>query len=133
MTTNAITSTVLAGTSAIWIVFLVRQLHWSPQVFALVMSIGASGGFLASLTTPRLTDRYGAGPVMISALTLAPVSQLPLLLAHPGAAGQLAIGCGLFAQLFGACRSVSTPASCTPTASPALPPRAGSARSSTAR
>ncbi|MDX2610949.1 MFS transporter [Streptomyces stelliscabiei] len=102
VTTNAITSTVLAGTSAIWIVFLVRQLHWSPQVFALVMSIGASGGFLASLTTPRLTDRYGAGPVMISALTLAPVSQLPLLLAHPGAAGQLAIGCGLFAQLFGA-------------------------------
>ncbi|MFF1737370.1 MFS transporter [Streptomyces sp. NPDC058247] len=102
VTTNAITSTVLAGTSAIWIVFLIRELHWSPQVFALVMSIGASGGFLASLTTPRLTARYGAGPIMISALTLAPASQLPLLLADPGTAGQLAIGGGLFAQLFGA-------------------------------
>ncbi|MGW2081921.1 MFS transporter [Streptomyces sp. NPDC001939] len=102
VTTNAITSTILAGTSAIWVVYLIRELHWSPQVFALVMSTGASGGFLASLTTPRLTARYGAGPVMISALTLAPASQLPLLLAHPGTAGQLTIGCGLFAQLFGA-------------------------------
>ncbi|WSE12151.1 MFS transporter [Streptomyces sp. NBC_01397] len=99
VTTNAITSTVLAGTSAIWVVYLVRELHWSSQVFALVMSIGASGGFLASLTTVRLTARYGAGSVMISALTLAPASQLPLLLAHPGPTGQLVIGCGLFAQL----------------------------------
>lgn len=54
------------------------------------------------LTTPRLTSRYGAGPVMITALALAPASQLPLLLAGPGIAGQLGIGCGLFAQLFGA-------------------------------
>lgn len=81
---------------------LLRELHWSPQAFAVVMSIGASGGFLASLTTPRLTSRYGAGPVMITALALAPASQLPLLLASPGLAGQLGIGCGLFAQLFGA-------------------------------
>ncbi|MGC5006389.1 MFS transporter [Streptomyces sp. NBC_01762] len=102
VTTNAITSTVLAGTNAIWVVYLIRELHWSPQTFAVVMSIGASGGFLASLTTPRLTSRYGAGPVMITALTLAPVSQLPLLLADPGLPGQLGIGCGLFAQLFGA-------------------------------
>lgn len=102
VTTNAITSTVLAGTNAIWVVYLIRELHWSPQVFAMVMSIGASGGFLASLTTPHLTARYGAGPVMITALTLAPASQLPLLLAHPGLNGQCGIGCGLFAQLFGA-------------------------------
>lgn len=102
VTTNAITSTVLAGNNAIWVVYLIRELHWSPQAFAVVMSIGASGGFLASLTTPRLTSRYGAGPVMITALTLAPASQLPLLLADPGIAGQLGIGCGLFAQLFGA-------------------------------
>ncbi|MFE2971765.1 MFS transporter, partial [Streptomyces sp. NPDC059340] len=102
VTTNAITSTVLAGTNAIWVVYLIRELNWSPQAFAIVMSIGASGGFLASLTTPRLAARYGAGPVMITALTLAPASQLPLLLADPGLAGQLGIGCGLFAQLFGA-------------------------------
>ncbi|MGW2695686.1 MFS transporter [Streptomyces sp. NPDC001296] len=102
VTTNAITSTVLAGTNAIWVVYLIRELHWSPQAFAVVMSAGASGGFLASLTTPRLTARYGAGPVMITALTLAPASQLPLLLASPGLPGQLWIGCGLFAQLFGA-------------------------------
>jgi MFS family permease len=102
VTTNAITSTVLAGTNAIWVVYLIRELNWSPQAFAIVMSIGASGGFLASLTTPRLAARYGAGPVMITALTLAPASQLPLLLADPGLTGQLGIGCGLFAQLFGA-------------------------------
>jgi MFS family permease len=102
VTTNAITSTVLAGTNAIWVVYLIRELNWSAQAFAIVMSIGASGGFLASLTTPRLAARYGAGPVMITALTLAPASQLPLLLADPGLAGQLGIGCGLFAQLFGA-------------------------------
>ncbi|MFF8029257.1 MFS transporter [Streptomyces sp. NPDC007896] len=102
VTTNAITSTVLAGTNAIWVVYLIRELNWSPQAFAIVMSIGASGGFLASLTTPRLAARHGAGPVMITALTLAPASQLPLLLAGPGLAGQLGIGCGLFAQLFGA-------------------------------
>ncbi|MFJ3642883.1 MFS transporter [Streptomyces sp. NPDC090108] len=102
VTTNAITSTVLAGTNAIWVVYLIRELHWSPEAFAVVTSTGASGGFLASLVTPRLTARYGAGPVMISALTLTPVSQLPLLLASPGPAGQLWVGCGLFVQLFGA-------------------------------
>ncbi|MFF1418007.1 GNAT family N-acetyltransferase [Streptomyces sp. NPDC058280] len=39
---------------------------------------------------------------MITALILAPASQLPLLLGSPGFPGQLSIGCGLFAQLFGA-------------------------------
>ncbi|MGW7362669.1 MFS transporter [Streptomyces sp. NPDC054841] len=102
VTTNAITSTVLAGTNAIWIVYLVRELHWPPQTFGYVMAIGASGGFLASLTAERLTDLFGAGPVMISALALAPASQLPLLLAKPGLGGQIAVGCGLFVQLFGA-------------------------------
>ncbi|MFD7016654.1 MFS transporter [Streptomyces sp. NPDC059928] len=102
VTTNMLTSTVLAGTSAIWVVYLLRDLHWSPQAFAVVIAIGASGGFLASLVAGHLTDHLGAGPVMISALVLAPVSQLPLLLARPGAAGQLAICCGLFVQLFGA-------------------------------
>ncbi|MGW2227320.1 hypothetical protein [Streptomyces formicae] len=96
VTTNAIVSTVLAGTNAIWVVYLIRELHWSPQAFALVMSVGASGGFLASLTTPRLTTRHGAGPVMITALVLTPAGQIPLLVAHPGLIGQLAIGCGLF-------------------------------------
>lgn len=61
VTMNAITSTILAGTNAIWVVYLIRELHRSPQAFAVVMSAGASGGFLASLTTPRLTTRYGAG------------------------------------------------------------------------
>ncbi|MFG3293454.1 MFS transporter [Streptomyces sp. NPDC048179] len=102
VTTNAITSTVLAGTSAIWIVYLIRELHWPPQTFAYVMGIGASGGFLGSLTAERLTNRFGPGPVMVSALALAPASQLPLLLVKPGLGGQIAVGCGLFAQIFGA-------------------------------
>ncbi|MGW6154316.1 MFS transporter [Streptomyces sp. NPDC055144] len=102
VTTNMLTSTVLAGTNAIWVVYLLRDLHWSPQVFAVVTAIGASGGFLASLVANRLTDRLGAGPVMISALALAPAGQLPLLMARPGLSGQLTIGCGLFVQLFGA-------------------------------
>lgn len=102
VTTNAITSTILAGTNAIWIVYLVRELHWPPQMFAYVMAIGASGGFLASLTAEPLTNRFGPGPVMVSALALAPAGQLPLLLAKPGLGGQLAVGCGLFVQIFAA-------------------------------
>ncbi|MET8683632.1 MFS transporter [Streptomyces sp. NPDC004732] len=102
VSTNAITSTVLAGTSAIWTVYLLRELHWGPQTFAYVMGFGASGGFLASLTAERLTERFGPGPVMVSALALAPASQLPLLLARPGLGGQLAVGCGLCVQIFGA-------------------------------
>ncbi|MEE4495097.1 MULTISPECIES: MFS transporter [unclassified Streptomyces] len=102
VTTNAITSFVLAGTSAIWVVFLVHELRWPPQVFALVMSVGATGGFIASLMARRLAKAFGPGPVMIGALGLAPVSQLPLLLAGPGRAGYVVIGAGLFVQLFGA-------------------------------
>ncbi|MEV6701583.1 hypothetical protein AB0M68_31230 [Streptomyces sp. NPDC051453] len=58
VTTNAITSTILAGTSAIWVVYLIRELHWSSQMFALVMSIGASGGFLASPRSPAGRARH---------------------------------------------------------------------------
>jgi MFS family permease len=102
VTTNAIVSFVLAGTSAIWVVYLVTELHWPAQVFALVMSMGATGGVLASLTAHPLARRFGPGPVMIGALCLAPVSQLPLVLSGPGPGGYAPIGAGLFVQLFGA-------------------------------
>ncbi|MCX4970883.1 MFS transporter [Streptomyces sp. NBC_00654] len=95
---NATTSFALAASSALWSLYLLRELSWSPTALGIVMGAGGIGGFLGALLWRRWERRWGAGPVMLTALTINPLAQIPLVLVGPGTAGQAVIGACLLIQ-----------------------------------
>lgn len=95
---NATTSFALAASSALWSLYLLRELSWSPAVLGIVMGVGGVGGFFGAVVWRPLERRWGAGPVMLTALAVNPAAQIPLLVVGPGAAGQVAIGAGMLLQ-----------------------------------
>ncbi|MEU9069866.1 MULTISPECIES: MFS transporter [Streptomyces] len=78
---------------------LLRSLAMSATVFGVVLGLGALGAAAGALTAPALARRYGPGPMMLAALAITPLTQLPLLLASPGLDWQITIGAALFLQL----------------------------------
>ncbi|MFJ4151929.1 MFS transporter [Streptomyces galbus] len=99
---NATTSFALGLLNTLWALYLLRALAMSATVFGLVLGLGALGAAAGALTAPALARRYGPGPMMLAALAITPLTQLPLLLASPGRAWQITIGAALFLQLAGA-------------------------------
>lgn len=95
---NATTSFALAASSALWSLYLLRELSWSPAALGIVMGAGGVGGFLGALLWRGLERRWGAGHVMLTALALNPLAQIPLVLVGPGATGQAVIGASLLIQ-----------------------------------
>ncbi|WP_301303554.1 MFS transporter [Streptomyces griseoviridis] len=95
---NTATSFVLAASSALWSLYLLRELHWSPTALGIVMGAGGAGGILGALVWQPLERRWGPGPVMLGALSLNPLAQIPLVLVGPGLGGQIAIGIGMVIQ-----------------------------------
>ncbi len=63
------------------------------------MAAAALGSCAGALSAPRMTRRFGPGPMMLTALILTPLTQLPLLLASPGHGWQITIGAALAVQL----------------------------------
>lgn len=62
------------------------------------MGAGGVGGILGALVWQPLERRWGPGKVMLGALALNPLAQIPLVLAGPGLGGQLAIATGMVIQ-----------------------------------
>jgi hypothetical protein len=77
---------------------LLRELHWSPTNLGIVMGAGGVGGILGALVWQPLERRWGPGKVMLGALALNPLAQLPLVFVGPGLGGQIAIGTGMVVQ-----------------------------------
>ncbi|MDQ0765550.1 MFS transporter [Streptomyces canus] len=96
---NATTSFALALLNTLWALYLLRSLTMSATAFGVVLGLGALGAAAGALAAPSLAARYGPGPMMLAALAITPLTQLPLLLASPGLAWQFAIGGALFLQL----------------------------------
>lgn len=71
----------------------------SATAFGVLLGLGALGAAAGALTAPALARRWGPGPMMLAALAITPLTQLPLLLASPGLRWQIAIGAALFLQL----------------------------------
>ncbi|WTK34532.1 MFS transporter (plasmid) [Streptomyces sp. NBC_01527] len=83
----------------LWVLYLVRNLAMSATTVGVVMGVGALGAAAGALFAPRLSARHGPGPMMLTALALTPVTQIPLLLATPGRMSEIAIGIALFLQM----------------------------------
>ncbi|MFB9593568.1 hypothetical protein [Streptomyces racemochromogenes] len=71
----------------------------SATAFGVVLGVGTLGAAAGALAAPAVARRCGPGPMMLGALALPPLMQVPLLLASPGAGREVAIGAALFLQL----------------------------------
>ncbi|MEU9190137.1 MFS transporter [Streptomyces sp. NPDC048484] len=96
---NATTSAALALLNTLWALYLLRSLAMGATTFGVVLGLGALGAAAGALAAPSLATRYGPGPMMLTALAITPLTQIPLLLASSGLAWQFAIGGALFLQL----------------------------------
>ncbi|MFJ2111923.1 MFS transporter [Streptomyces sp. NPDC087850] len=96
---NATTSFALALLNTLWALYLLRSLAMSPTAFGVLLGLGALGAATGALSAPAVARRYGPGPMMLTALALTPLTQIPLLVASPGLAWELVIGGALFLQL----------------------------------
>ncbi|MGW0672594.1 MFS transporter [Streptomyces sp. NPDC002746] len=96
---NATTSFALALLNTLWALYLLRDLEMSASAFGAVLGIGALGAAAGALSAPAVARRYGPGPMMLGALALTPLTQIPLLLASPGVGWELVVGCALIVQL----------------------------------
>ncbi|MFA3837957.1 MFS transporter [Streptomyces aureus] len=96
---NATTSFGLAVLNTLWALYLLRVLEMSATVFGLVLGLGALGAAAGALGAPTAARRFGPGPMMLTALSITPLTQIPLLLASPGLGWQITIGSALFLQL----------------------------------
>ncbi|MFF7725673.1 MFS transporter [Streptomyces sp. NPDC008001] len=90
---------VFAFLTTVWSVYLLRELHYSATALGVLLSVAALGGVAGALAVRPLVTRYGPARVMLTALAVLPITELPLLLVGPGRAGQVAIAAGMFAQL----------------------------------
>lgn len=96
---NATTSFAFALLNTLWALYLLRTRAMSTGAFGVVLGLGALGAAAGALLAPPLARRIGIGPMMLAALAITPVSQIPLLLASPGLGWQIVIGAALFVQL----------------------------------
>ncbi|MFH9561246.1 MFS transporter [Streptomyces globisporus] len=96
---NATTSLALGLLNTLWALHLLRSLAMSATAFGVVLGLGTLGAAAGALTAPALARRYGPGPMMLTALAITPLTQLPLLLASPGLGWEVTIGAALFLQL----------------------------------
>ncbi|MGW6388962.1 MFS transporter [Streptomyces sp. NPDC055103] len=96
---NATSSFALSMLNTLWALYLLRVLEMSATAFGVVLGLGALGAAAGAFSAPAVARRYGPGPMMLGALALTPLTQIPLLLASPGLGWEFTIGGALFLQL----------------------------------
>ncbi|MER6032002.1 hypothetical protein [Streptomyces sp. NPDC001851] len=96
---NATTPAAPALLNTLWALYLLRSLSMGPTAFGVTLGVGALGAAAGALTAPALVRWYGPGPMMLVALAVTPLTQIPLLLTSPGLAWQIAISAALYLQL----------------------------------
>ncbi|RSO07016.1 MFS transporter [Streptomyces sp. WAC 06783] len=106
--TNAAISFALGILNTVWSLYLLRELRFGSTAFGVTMAVAALGSFAGALLAPQLTNRCGPGPMLLAALALLPLTQIPLLIAVPGTDWQIMIALALAVQLFCAAATGTT-------------------------
>lgn len=80
-----------AAILALLVLYLARELHFSPAQIGLVLAAAGPGGLLGAAFAVRASNRFGIGPTMIAGLAVAGSANLALSLA----AGPAVIGAAM--------------------------------------
>ncbi|WP_405775646.1 MFS transporter [Streptomyces sp. NBC_01538] len=93
---NTALSLAMTAWDVLYLIYVVRELHWSPVALAVVMGCASVGGVVGALAGRRLARPRGAwwgvGPLLLCALALQPLILMPVLIAGPGLLWQIVIG-----------------------------------------
>ncbi len=82
---------------AVFVVYAVRELHYSAGAVGVVFVLGGSGAVLGALTSGRISAPIGVGPTIVGAIVLASVGSVLLGVApRHGAFGFFVVGFALF-------------------------------------
>ncbi len=85
---TAVAAFMLAGVNAIWLLYVITELHWSYQAAGLVYGLSLIGGVIGSMVAKTLIDRIGMSrAVILGALLSAPLEAVTALVPR-GPAGQ---------------------------------------------
>jgi MFS family permease len=92
---------------SILILYLVRQLSFTPELLGLAFSVGSVGFLVGALTANRVAARFGVGPTIVgSALTFGPGALL-IAIAPPNLAVPLVAASVFIAGLGGAIYNIN--------------------------
>jgi MFS family permease len=98
---GAIISFFFSWLMALSIVYMVRDLSWSPVAVGLALGISGAGGVFGGLLAKPLTERYGLPRVLLVAGLLFPLGNLALVLVTPGLTGQVIVTAALTVEMAG--------------------------------
>lgn len=109
---NTALSLAMTAWDVLYLIYVVRELHWSPVALAVVMGCASVGGVVGALAGRRLARPrgtwWGVGPLLLCALALQPLILLPVLFAGPGLLWQIVIGACVTVRFAGATAHGST-------------------------
>ncbi|MFC8448267.1 MFS transporter [Kitasatospora sp. NPDC057223] len=84
---GAVSALLLRGVSSVWLLYVIRELHWSVRTAGLVYGLSLIGGVIGGMATGRIVARIGTGRTMILGALLSGPFELVTPLVHPGPAG----------------------------------------------
>ncbi len=84
----------------VFVLFVLRDLGFSPLQLGVAYAVGGVGGVLGSALSSRVANRFGVGPVVIFDRFLSPVSFLFVVLAVAGPGAWFMVAAGQFVFWF---------------------------------
>lgn len=109
---NTALSLAITAWDVLYLIYVVRELHWSPVALAVVMGCASVGGVVGALAGRRLARPraawWGVGPLLLCALAPQPLILMPVLIAGPGLLWQIVIGVCVTVRFAGATAHGST-------------------------
>ncbi|CAG7643150.1 MFS transporter [Actinacidiphila bryophytorum] len=85
---DAVTTFLLAGVSAFWLLYVIRELHWSVRAAGLVYGLSLIGGVLGGMAARRVVERVGMSRTMVLGTLLSAPLETVTPLVGRGPAGQ---------------------------------------------
>ncbi len=98
---NTMVSAGIGASWSLWVLYVVRDLHWPMAVAGLCQGVAAIGGVLGGLCTEPLARRLGLPLLMLVATPMYVLDLLPTVLVGPGLTGQIVVTGGYIVALAG--------------------------------
>jgi MFS family permease len=92
---------------SILVLYLVRELRFSPELLGLAFSVGSIGFLVGALIANRVAERFGVGPTIVGSAILFGPSMLLIAIAPPDLAAPLVAANGFIGGLGGAIYNIN--------------------------